>query len=344
MRNNEALWASIRPGAPFKRAPRVAGYMVELPIHESLPHDRSAELWVDGEPTERLSSSIRRWVTTLMHDEGVTAPLGRDSVSVKARVWSRQAGRLAGIAAADHLMREWMPGATWNWMAEDGADIEAGKIILAIEGGRKQVLAAERMILNLVGRLSGIATNTLSWSSAADPMRVASTRKVHWGLLDKWAVHLGGGLTHRLIRSDARMIKENDLAGMIQEGEKRPKAVARVVRELDLDSVGAFIVLEVATIDEAVAAAEVWVQRITDEGRQDRLTLMLDNMDQEKAKEVILDLNTHEFRDLVIVEASGNVNFSDLEKWKTLGVDLVSASALHRGATPLDLSMLFEGA
>jgi nicotinate-nucleotide pyrophosphorylase (carboxylating) len=241
-------------------------------------------------------------------------------------------------------MREWMPGATWNWMAEDGADIEAGKIILAIEGGRKQVLAAERMILNLVGRLSGIATNTLSWSSAADPMRVASTRKVHWGLLDKWAVHLGGGLTHRLIRSDARMIKENDLAGMIQEGEKRPKAVARVVRELDLDSVGAFIVLEVATIDEAVAAAEVWVQRITDEGRQDRLTLMLDNMDQEKAKEVILDLNTHEFRDLVIVEASGNVNFSDLEKWKTLGVDLVSASGLHRGAAPLDLSMLFEGA
>jgi nicotinate-nucleotide pyrophosphorylase len=140
------------------------------------------------------------------------------------------------------------------------------------------------------------------------------------------------------------MIKENDLAGMIQEGEKRPKAVARVVRELDLDSVGAFIVLEVATIDEAVAAAEVWVQRITDEGRQDRLTLMLDNMDQEKAKEVILDLNTHEFRDLVIVEASGNVNFSDLEKWKTLGVDLVSASGLHRGAAPLDLSMLFEGA
>ncbi len=67
-------------------------------------------------------------------------------------------------------------------------------------------------------------------------------------------------------------------------------------------------------------------------------------MDQEKAKEVILDLNTHEFRDLVIVEASGNINFNDLEKWKTLGVDLVSASGLHRGAAPLDLSMLFEGA
>jgi nicotinate-nucleotide pyrophosphorylase (carboxylating) len=318
--------------------------MVELPVHESLPHDRSEELYIDHRPTERLASSIRRWVTTLMHDEGIKAPLGRDSETVKATIWSRQSGRLAGIAAADHLMREWMPGATWDWMVGDGADIEAGKIILAIEGGREQILVAERMLLNMVGRLSGIATNTLRWSTAAEPMRVAATRKVHWGLLDKWAVHLGGGLTHRLTRSDSRMIKENDLSGMIREGEKRPKAVARVVRELELDSVGGFIVLEVGTIDEAVAAAEVWVQRMTDEGRQDRLTLMLDNMDSDKAKEVILDLNTREFRELVIIEGSGNIRFSDLETWKKLGVDLVSASALHRGTSPLDLSMLFEGA
>jgi nicotinate-nucleotide pyrophosphorylase (carboxylating) len=341
---NEALWASVRSGAPFKRGQPVAGPMVELPIHVSLPHDRSAELWVDHKPTERLDSTIRRWVTTLMHDEGITAPLGRDSETVSARIWSRQPGRLAGIMVADHLMREWMPGATWDWMAGDGADIEAGKIILGIEGGREQVLAAERMILNIIGRLSGIATNSLAWSRAATPMRVASTRKVHWGLLDKWAVHLGGGLTHRLVRGDARMVKENDLTGIVQDGERRPKAIARVVRELNLESTGAFIVLEVATIDEAVAAAEVWVQRMGDEGGQKRLTLMLDNMEPEKAEQVILDLNTRKFRDLVIIEGSGNVGFSDLETWKNLGVDLVSASGLHRGTSPLDLSMLFEGA
>jgi len=330
--------------APLKHGGDFHKVMETNSGRQALPHDRSAELWVGHKATEKLSASIRRWVTTLMHDEGISNPLARDEETVKAKVWTKQAGTVAGLNAADHLLREWMPGAKWQWSVGDGAKVNAGKVILDIEGGREQVLAAERIILNLIGRLSGIATNTSLWEEKAAPVGVASTRKVHWGLLDKWAVHLGGGLTHRLNRKDATMIKENDLASLIHKEEKRPRGIARVVNELDLESLGAFIVLEVRTIDEAIAAAETWAQRMEKEGRKDRLTVMLDNMDTEKAKEVVLDLETRQFRELVIIEASGGISFDDLPMWSELGVDVISSSGLHCGTNALDVSMLFDGA
>ena len=320
------------------------GVMEDVSLHETLPHDRSKALWNDEGASEKLLASARRWVTTLMHDEGIQNQLARDSPSITAKIWTKQAGVLAGIHAADILLREWMPGAKWIWKAGDGAPVQAGKVILEIEGGREQVLAAERIILNLIGRLSGIATNTSLWSEKAAPVKVASTRKVHWGLLDKWAVHLGGGLTHRLTRKDACMIKENDLAALIRKDEKRPHGVSRVVKELDIDKVGAFIVLEVQTIDEAIAAAETWAERMGEEGREERLTVMLDNMAPEKAKQVILDLDARQFRDLVIVEASGGIQLDELPVWSELGVDVISSSGLHRGTPPLDVSMIFDGA
>ena len=83
--------------------------------HNTLPHDRSLELWVEHRATEKLNASIRRWVTTLMHDEGISNPLARDSEIVKAKVWAKEEGVVAGLYAADHLLREWMPGATWHW-------------------------------------------------------------------------------------------------------------------------------------------------------------------------------------------------------------------------------------
>ncbi len=279
-----------------------------------------------------------------MEDEGISSPLARDQDTVRGRIWSKQEGRVAGVAATEYLLRTWLPGATWEWVVSDGADISPGKILIDIEGGKEQILAAERVILNLLGRLSGIATNTKNWTEAAGEVRVASTRKTHWGLLDKWAVHIGGGLTHRLTRSDALMLKENDLSELISADEKRPKGIARVIKELNLEIGGAFVVIETRSIDEAVAAAEAWVERMDASSNDKRLTLMLDNMPPEKVKDVVLDLQARQFRDLVIIEASGNIEFESLDSWETIDVDVVSASALHRGTKPMDLSMLLEGA
>ena len=80
-----------------------------------------------------------------------------------------------------------------------------------MKGECGEMLRCERIVLNILGRLSGISTNTARWVAIAGPMGVASTRKVDWGLLDKWAVHVGGGLTHRLSRADALMIKDSEV-------------------------------------------------------------------------------------------------------------------------------------
>ena len=312
--------------------------------HPTLPHDRGSELWVDHLPTEKLEASIKRWVTTLMHDEGITTPLARDEDTVNATIFTKDEGVVAGITAANHLLKEWLPNTKWEWTIGDGGTVNAGKVLLTLEGGKEQILAAERILLNIIGRLSGIATNTAEWVQRARPVRVASTRKVHWGLLDKWAVSLGGGLTHRLTRKDAMMIKENDLASMVREGERRPHAVSRIIGELDIESLGAFGVLEVKTIDEAIAAAETWGERMSSEGNNERLTVMLDNMPPEKAKEVVLDLDTRNFRSHVIIEVSGGITFDELPIWSELDVDVISSSALHRGVKPLDITMLFDGA
>ncbi|MDP6333878.1 MAG: hypothetical protein QF479_04505 [Candidatus Poseidoniaceae archaeon] len=312
--------------------------------HPNLPHDRSSELWVDHLPTEKLEASIKRWVTTLMHDEGITTPLARDEDTINATIFTNEEGIVAGITAANHLLKEWLPNTKWEWTIGDGGVVNSGKILLTIEGGKEQILAAERMILNIIGRLSGIATNTSKWVQRARPMRVASTRKVHWGLLDKWAVSLGGGMTHRLTRKDAKMIKENDLASMIRADEKRPHEVSRIINELDIESLGAFGVLEVKTIDEALAAAETWDERMRSENCNERLTVMLDNMTPEIAREVVLDLDSRNFRSHVITEASGGITFDELTIWNEIGVDVISSSALHRGVKPLDITMLFDGA
>ncbi len=331
-------------GASFKGERPFEVGMDEVVRHPHLPHDRSSALWVEGMPTELLMASIRRWTGALMSDEGITNLLARDEHQVTAKVMARESGAVAGIAAVRHLVNEWMPGAEGEYLVSEGDDVEQGEIIMTLTGGRKQILAAERIILNILGRLSGITTNTRKWVDEAKEMRVASTRKVYWGMLDKWAVHLGGGLTHRLTRGDATMIKENDLATLIRDDEKRAPGVKRIVNELELENSGAFIVLEVTTIDEAVTAAEAWHLRMDAEGRTDRLTIMLDNMDAEKVVNVLGDLRSRHFLTTVIIEGSGSIRFDDLRVWRDLGVDLVSASSLHSGCPPLDLTMLFEGA
>ena len=82
--------------------------------HPNLPHDRSSELWVDYLPTEKLEASINRWVTTLMHDEGITTPLARDEETVHAQIFTNEEGIVAGITVANYLLKEWLPNTKWE--------------------------------------------------------------------------------------------------------------------------------------------------------------------------------------------------------------------------------------
>jgi Nicotinate-nucleotide pyrophosphorylase len=156
--------------------------------------------------------------------------------------------------------------------------------------------------------------------------------------LDKWAVHLGGGLTHRLNKDDAKMIKENDLAST---GNESLHAIVSILTETNLDECGAFLELEVTSEKEAIIAATTWKQRKS-ETETPPLVLMLDNFGPERCKEMVAEMIEMELRDSVVLEASGNIVFDDLEEWRECGVDVLSTSAVNRGVSPMDMSMLID--
>ena len=315
---------------------------VELVEKLNPPHDRLRKLVGEDGPTEMLLNSARRWISTMMADEGIYEPIQRGRRQTKAEIRAKEKGTLSGLYVADLLLREWMPDARFTWTVGEGSRIEAGDCILTIEGGRHQILVCERTILNILGRLSGIATNTSRWV-AKSQIPLAATRKTAWGVLDKAAVAVGGGLTHRIHRADALMLKENDLASAAKEGEVGPARIRTVLRDVPKETIGAFVTVEVRTLDEALAAAEAWAERMLEDDEGMRLNIMLDNMGPELSRDAVLDIETRGLRGYVTIEASGNIRYENLDAWQGSKVDVISTSGLHRAAPPLDLTCIFEG-
>ena len=294
----------------------------------------------DG-PSRKLMASIDRWVGSLVGDDGIDMPLSSGSPAVEATVFAREDGLVVGCAVIDYMLQIWAPSVRVNWFAGDGKRVSSGDEIAVVSGDRDSVLAIERSMLNVLGQLSGIATETKRWSAIA-PRQIASTRKTIWGMLDKWAVHLGGGLTHRLSTDDAAMVKENDLATMLTEHEHHEQRLATYLQQVDMSDIGAFLEVEVRTEKEALVAAMVWAQRRGDE-KVDRLVIMLDNFSPEQCKSISEQMNDQGVREHVVLEASGGITFKDLKSWHECGLDVVSTSAINRGVKPLDVSMLVNG-
>ena len=139
------------------------------------------------------------------------------------------------------------------------------------------------------------------------------------------------------------MLKENDLASTAEEGDEGAVRVRKVLSDVQTESIGAFVTVEVRSLDEALAAAEAWAERMLEHEEGVRLNILLDNMGPEWARDAGLDIETRGLRQYVTLEASGNITFDDLESWRTSMVDVISTSALHRAAPPLDLTCIFEG-
>ena len=155
-----------------------------------LPHDRGFMLWRSNEGTRWLEESIERWTFAMLADDEVLGLITPEGERASFTVISRQEGVLAGAWAVDYMIETCATDVDTLWYYGDGDTIGSGETVAIISGGRKSILMLERSILNIIGQLSGIATSSEKWS-AASPVPVACTRKTVWGLLDKWAVHLG---------------------------------------------------------------------------------------------------------------------------------------------------------
>jgi nicotinate-nucleotide pyrophosphorylase (carboxylating) len=317
---------------------RIPSFMAD---EQPVPHDRGHKLWtVEGGASRKLLASIDRWVSAIVGDDGIDMPLSSRSEQVDATIVARQDGLIVGCAAVDYMLQIWAPSVRISWFAGDGKRVSEGDEIASLSGDRDSLLIIERPILNMLGQLSGIATNAKRWSAIA-PKQIACTRKTVWGLLDKWAVHMGGGLSHRLSKTDALMIKENDLASMHQELDSHERRLVAFLQTVDMAEVGAFLEVEVRTEKEAMMAAMVWSGRRA-EG-VDRLVIMLDNFTPEACKSVSEQMIDQEIRQHVVLEASGGITFEGLDEWRECGLDVVSTSAINRGVAPMDLSMLAQG-
>ncbi len=332
----------------------------------SLPHDGGHLLWENGSPTKRLLESIELWGHSILFDDGITGPIipehdvalmaRTDGAEPLGRVIARESGRIVGIAAISHWIELWFPELIIYPAIEDGDEVMVGDVVLAMSGAQNQMIALERGMLNLIARLSGIATNTHALISKSK-VSLACTRKSAWGVLDKWAVHLGGGMTHRIDRKDARMIKENDRANAAPGGADDPLEI--MLNSLKFEALlsiggeecedllraapnvwGRFLTIEVRNADEALVAAN-WVSiHATDWSKP--VVIMLDNTKSEEAGGIISLLRGKGLMNNIVIECSGGIDPIDSDQWGDLGADVISSSKLNCGVKHLDFSFLID--
>jgi nicotinate-nucleotide pyrophosphorylase (carboxylating) len=249
--------------------------------------------------------------------EATVAPETR----ARARIVQKAPGVIYGLDAAELTFREMDPGVVLTRRTEEGVWREDGEV-LDIEGTAAGILTAERTALNLLGRLSGVATATARAVRAVEgtKARILDTRKTTPGLrmLEKAAVRAGGGTNHRVGLFDAFLIKENHIAaagGIAQAVEK-----ARAARP-DL-----LLEVEVRDRDEVDQALQAGAPR-----------LLLDNMSLQELSDTVEHVAGR-----AELEASGNVTLERLRDIADTGVDFISMGALTHSAPVLDLSLLLE--
>lgn len=230
----------------------------------------------------------------------------------RAVIRAEQGGVVAGIAEACALFMHF--GIRAEPMKQDGDIIIPEDIILSLAGNAKGILIVERTALNIIGRMSGIATQTRILvnrvSSINSRCRIASTRKTCPGFraLDKKAVHLGGGDPHRMSLSDGILIKDNHLMLV---------PLADAIRAAQAVSVYRKIEVEVETPGDALTAAGAGADII-----------LLDNMGPGWVRETLAGLKLAGLRDRVIIELSGGIDEVTLPEYAALDVDVISMGAL----------------
>ncbi|HEX3997299.1 MAG TPA: carboxylating nicotinate-nucleotide diphosphorylase [Pirellulales bacterium] len=254
----------------------------------------------------------------------------------RAAVVARQAGVVAGLPAGKMAVAQFDPRIQWRPESADGSAIEAGSVLATIAGPVRSLLSVERTLLNLLGRLSGIATLTRRFVDAVAPapVRIYDTRKTTpgWRRLEKYAVRRGGGWNHRLGLFDAILIKDNHLAVAAAAGSNlTPAAAVRRVRERIKVAAakpgGSMIVeIEVDTLDQ--------LREVLSAGPD---IVLLDNMPPAVLRQAVAIRD--ESAQGVELEASGGITLTTIAEIARTGVERISVGALTHSAIALDIGL-----
>ena len=242
----------------------------------------------------------------------------------KARLLVKENGIIAGLEVAKRIYEIVDPLLQVSFFKKDSDTIEIGEIAFEVVGSSRSILTSERLVLNCLQRMSGIATQTAQVLQVIEgcKTKILDTRKTTPGIrfLEKWAVKIGGGENHRFGLYDMIMLKDNhvDYAGGIKNAiEKTHTYLKETGKSLKIE-------IEVRTLSELNQVLEI--------GGVDRI--MLDNFTPEKLKEALsLIPNTYE------TEASGGINIDNIRPYAETGVQFISIGALTHSAKGLDLSL-----
>lgn len=246
-----------------------------------------------------------------------------DEAQGQSHLLIKEEGVLAGVEMAKKVFARFDPSLRVNVLIEDGAEVKPGDIAMIVSGKTHSLLQTERLMLNIMQRMSGIATMTRKYVKLLDGTNahVLDTRKTTPGLrmLEKQAVKIGGGMNHRIGLFDMILLKDNhiDFAGGIENAIDRCHAYLKE-KNLDLK-----IEIEVRNFAE--------LQRVLDHGGVNRI--MLDNFSIADTKKAV-ELINHRFE----TESSGGITIDTLRAYAEQGVDFISVGALTHSVKGLDMS------
>ena len=261
----------------------------------------------------------------LLEDLGRAGDITTDAIvpadaPIEAVIAARQPGIVAGLAAGLLAFELLDPTLRIEMLCADGGRVRRGEPVARITGKARPVLAAERTALNLICRLSGVATATRSLVDAIGihKARIVCTRKTTPGLriLEKEAVRLGGGANHRFGLDDAMLVKDNHiaLAGGVREALARARAHAGHLVKIEL---------EVDTLDQLAEALETGIDAV-----------LLDNMDPDTLRRAVAMVDGR-----AVTEASGRITVETAPAIAATGVDLISSGWITHSAPILDLGL-----
>jgi nicotinate-nucleotide pyrophosphorylase (carboxylating) len=280
----------------------------------------------DKQSGKNSMKEIRLLLSFILEDApfgDITSETVIGNQSCHAVISAKEGGVISGLEEAEALFRYF--GLKTSRHRNDGDTIVSGMVVLTIVGAAKDILLVERTALNILGRMSGIATRTRQMVDLVEECgcrcRIAATRKTAPGLrkLDKKAVQTGGGDPHRLSLSDGILIKDNHLALVPLE-----TAVARAKES----SLYRKIEVEVQDTDTAVRAAQAGAD-----------ILLFDNMPVGMVQASLRYLEEEGLREKVLIELSGGITEKNLREYLTCDVDLISAGALTHSVMNFDFSL-----
>jgi nicotinate-nucleotide pyrophosphorylase (carboxylating) len=270
-------------------------------------------------------------------DHALAEDLGWGDVTTKAlipgdqqgiaSIMAKEEGILAGIDIANKVFQTVDPTLKVDILIADGSRIKPGSIIAKVKGNVASILKAERVALNFLQRLSGIASETNRYVKAVEglPVRIMDTRKTTPGLrsMEKYAVRVGGGQNHRMNLGDGILIKDNHIAALRSSGLSLKEIIAKARGKAPK---GLKVEVEVSTLQEGLEATEAGVDII-----------MLDNMNLEDMRQTVKLIHSH-----ALIEASGGITLSKVRAIAETGVDFISIGALTHSVKALDISLEFE--